>query len=179
MEGRSATGIFLSWANFRERRGTVEPVSKRIRRTSSCSPKCTILDITGTGPLLGKGRFSGDLTLKCLEAVFLEGPPSSSWLSLEPSSSALDRERFFVIAMVCIPVVMYKSLPTGRGDSRENPACRCPGFPNRTLLPRPFSGSLRFSWPFWVWPRLPQCCLPLSRARRPGSFSFRLPMPFW
>ena len=140
MEGRSATGICLSWANFRERRGTVEPVSKRIRRTSSFSPMCTILVITGTGPLLGKGRDSEDLTLKCLEAVFFEGPPSSSWLSLEPSSSALDRDRFFVIAMVCSPVVMYRSVPTGRGDLRENPACRCPDFPSRTLLPRPFSG---------------------------------------
>ena len=100
MEGRSATGICLSWANFRERRGTVEPVSKRIHRTSFFSPKCTILVITGTGPLLGKGRDSVDFTLECLEAVFFKGPPSLSWLSLESSTSALDRDRFLVIAMV-------------------------------------------------------------------------------
>ena len=144
MAGRSATGICLSWVNFRDRRGTVEPVSKRIRRTSSFSPKCTILVITGTGPLLDKGKDSGDLTLKCLEAVFFEGPLSSSWLSLDSSSSALDRERFLVIAMVWIPAVSCRSSPAGRGDLRENPTCRCPGFPNRTLLPRPFSGRLRF-----------------------------------
>ena len=140
MEGRSATGICLSLANFREGRGTVEPVSKRIRRTSSFSPKCTILVITGTGPLLGRGKDSGDITLKCFEAVFFEGPPSSSWLSLEPSSSALDRERFFVIAMVCSPAVRCRSTIAGMVDLMENPACRCPGFLNRTLLPRPFSG---------------------------------------
>ena len=87
----------LSWANFRERRGNAEPVSNRILKTSFFSPRCTILVITGMGPLLGKGKDSVDLTLKCLEAVFFEGPPSSSWLSLESSSSALDRERFFVI----------------------------------------------------------------------------------
>ena len=103
MEGCSATEICLSWANFRERRGTVEPVSKRVRKTSSFSPKCTIMVITGTAPLLGKGKDSVDLTLKCLEAVFFEGPTSSSWLSLESSSSALDRERFLVIAMVWSP----------------------------------------------------------------------------
>ena len=140
MEGRSATGICLSLANFRERRGTVEPVSKRIRRTFSFSPKCTIMVITGTGPLLGKGKDSVDLTLKCLEAVFFEGPPSSSWLSLVASSSALDRERFLVIAMVCSPAIKCRSPIAGMDGLRENPACRCPGFPNRTLLPRPFSG---------------------------------------
>ena len=140
MEGRSATGICLSSANFRERRGTVEPVSKRIRRTSSFSPKCTILVITGTGPLLGKGKDSADLTLQCFEAVFFVEPLSSSWLSLEPSSSALDRERFLTIAMVRSPAVTCRSSSAGKGDLKENPACRCPGFPNRTLLPRPFSG---------------------------------------
>ena len=144
MVGRSATGICLSWVNFWERRGTVEPVSKRIRRTSSFSPKCTILVITGTGPLLGKGKDSEDLTLKCFEAVFFEGPLSSSWLSLESSSSALDQERFLVIAMVWSPAINRRSSFAGKGDLRENPACRCPGFPNRILLPRPFSGQRRF-----------------------------------
>ena len=113
MEGRSATGICLFLANSRERRGTVEPVSKRIRRTSSFSPKCTIMVITGTGPLLGKGKDSVDLTLKYSEAVFFEGPPSSSWLSLESSSSALDRERFLVMAMVCSPAVKCRSSSAG------------------------------------------------------------------
>ena len=144
MEGRSATEICLIWANVRERRGTVEQVSNRIRSTSSFSRKCTIMVISGTGPLLGKGKDSVDLTLKCLEAVFFEGPPSSSWFSLESSSSALDRERFLVMAMVWSPADRCRSSSAGRGDLRENPACRCPGFPNRTLPPGPFSGRLRF-----------------------------------
>ena len=155
MEGHSATGICLSWANVRERRETVEPVSKRIRRTSSFPPNCTILVNTGTGPLPSKGKDSLHLTLKCLEAVFFEGPLSSSWLSLESSSSALDRERFLVKAMVWSPAAMCRSSSAGRGDLRENPACQCPGFLNRTLPPRPSSGRLRFSRPFLVWPRLP------------------------
>ena len=113
MEGRSATGICLFWANFRERRGNVEPVSKRIRRTSSFSPLCIIMVITGAGPLLGKGRDSVDLTLKCLEAVFFEGPPSLSWLLLESSSSALDRERFLVMAMVFSPADKCRSSSAG------------------------------------------------------------------
>ena len=178
MEGRSATGICLSWANFRERRGTAEPVSKRIRRTSSFSPKCKIMVITGTGPLLGKGKDSVDLRLKCSEAVFFAGRPSWSWLSLESSSSALDRERFLVIAMVWSPADRCRSSSAGRGDLRENPACRCPGFPSRNLPPRPSSGRLQFSRPFAVWPLLLQCCLPLSLARRPVSISFRQLMPF-
>ena len=78
MEGRSATGIFLVCVNDRERRGTVEPVSSRTLMVSSLSPKCTIMIITGTGPLLGRGKSSEDLTLKYLVAVFFEGPPSSS-----------------------------------------------------------------------------------------------------
>ena len=147
MEGRSATGICLSWVNHWERRGTVEPVSKRIRRTSSFSPKCTILVITSTGPLLSKGTHSVDLTLKCLEAVFFEGPPSSSWLSLELSSSALDRERFFVMAMVWSPAVSCRSSSAGRGEFRDNPACWCLGFPSLTLPPGPVSGWLRFCGP--------------------------------
>ena len=113
MEGRSATGICLFRANSRERRGTVEPVSKRIRRTSSVSPKCTIMVTTGTGSLLGKGKDLVDLTLKCLEAVFFERPPSSSWLSLKPSSSALDSECFLVIAMVCSPANIFRSSSAG------------------------------------------------------------------
>ena len=142
-------GLFGHWDLFvlgelPGEKGTVEPVSKRIRRTSSVSPKCTILVITSTGPLLGKGRGSVDLTLKCLDAVFFEGPPSSSWLSLESSSSALDRERFLVMAIVWSPAVNCRSSFAGKGDLRENPACRCPGFPNRTLPPRPSSGWLRF-----------------------------------
>ena len=143
MEGRSATGICLSWANFQERRGIIEPVSNRIHRTSFLSPKCTILVITGTGPLLGKGKDLVDLTLKCLEAVFFEGPPSSSWLSLESSSSALDWERFLLMAMVFSPADKCRSSSAGRGDLRENPACRCRDFPNRILPPRPFSGWRR------------------------------------
>ena len=110
-------------------------MSKWIRRTSSFSPKYTILVITGTGPLLGKGRGSVDLTLKCLEAVFFQGPPSSSWLSLESSSSALDWERFLVIAIVWSSADSCRSSFAVKGDLRENPACRCPGFPSRTLPP--------------------------------------------
>ena len=143
-QGRSATGICLVCDNVLERRGTVHPVSSSILTTSSLSPKCTIMVITGTGPLLGKGKDSEDLTLKCLEAFLFKRPPSLSWPSLESSSSALDRDRFLVMAMVCSPVVMYKSLPTGRSDSRENLACRCRGFPNQTLPSRPFSRWLRF-----------------------------------
>ena len=179
MEGHSATGMCLSWANSQERRGTVEPVSKRILRTSSFSPRCTILVITGTGPLVGKGQDSVHLPLKCLEAVCFEGHQSSFWLSLESSSSALDRERFFVIAMVWSPAVRCRSPSAGRGDLKENLACRCPDIPNRTLPPRPFSGRLRFSRPFSVWPQLLHCCLPLSPALSPGSFSFRQQMLFW
>ena len=67
----------------------------------------------------------------------------------------------------------------GRGDLRENPACRCPGFPSRTLPRRPSSGRLQFSRPFSVWPLLLQCCLPLFLALRPVSFSSRQLMLIW
>ena len=179
MVGHSATRIRLVCLNVLVSRGTVGRVSSSILTTSSLSPRCTIMVITATGPLLGKGMGSEDLTLKYVEAVFFEEPPSSSWQLLELSSSALDQDRFLVMAMICSPVVMYWSLPTRRSDLKENPACRCPGFPSRTLPPRPFSEWLLLSWPVLVWPRLQQSCLPHSRARCPGSFSFRQPMPIW
>ena len=78
--------------------------------------------------------------------------PASSWLSLDRNSSALDRDRFLVIAMVCIPFVMFRSFPTEWDDLRENPACMCPDSPSRTLPPRPSSGLLRFSRLFSVLP---------------------------
>lgn len=125
--------------------------------------------INGIGALLAKGRDAIDIMLKYLEAVFFKGPLSLSWSSLESSCSELDQDYFFLMAMDSSLVVIYKFLPTGRGDSRENPICWCRGFPNRTLAPRPFTGLLQFSWPSKVWPPVPQCSLPHFRPHHPVS----------
>ena len=67
---------------------------------------------TGTGTLLGMGKFSGDLILNLWVAIFFEGPPSS-WTSSEDSLvPALGFFLFLEMTMVCSPVVMYSSLPT-------------------------------------------------------------------
>ena len=55
----------------------MDPVFRRILATSSLSPRQTIMVTTGTVPLLGKGMSSGDLTLKCCAAIFLEELQSS------------------------------------------------------------------------------------------------------
>ena len=63
MDGRSVTGICFVCMNALEGRGTIDPVSYKIRSTSSVYPSSTIMVITSTGPLLGKGKGSVDLML--------------------------------------------------------------------------------------------------------------------
>ena len=119
-----------------------------------------------------------DLTFRYFVAVLLKGLLSFSWPSLELSSKVLDWERFFVMAIVCSPIIMYRSFPTGRVDLRENLACRCPDFLSPSLPPRTFSGQPQFSKPSSVWPRLLRCCFWLSLAHQSWSSWLQLLMPF-
>ena len=121
----------------------------------------------GTGPLFERGNPPVDWILYLLVAVFFEGRPSSGWLILWSGLlPELGCFLFLVMAIVWSPDVMYRSLCSGPGDLRENPAFRCRSpFPClRSLPPRPFSGWLPFMPFLWFaalrWLFLPTVPVP-------------------
>ena len=111
-----ATGICRTVAYFLESRGTVVPILWRILNATFLSSRPMITVTTGTGPLFGRSKVSVDLILNSLVAVFLQGPPSS-WLSLSDLLiPVLGFFYFLEIAIGCSPVIMYRLLPTKRGN---------------------------------------------------------------